>query len=87
MLWPGLHVVGLLLLQRSYLLTGRRGSGKSCVLNQIVLHARWDALFLSCRFHYFCLKLACIFLFISAGTAGWSVLQMVTLRCTRGGRR
>ncbi|CAM9625695.1 unnamed protein product [Pylaiella littoralis] len=34
--------------QRSYLLTGRRGSGKSCVLNQAVLHARstgWIVLF------------------------------------------
>eukprot|EP00904_Undaria_pinnatifida_P004005 jgi/Undpi1/13605/HiC_scaffold_9.g03259.m1 len=34
--------------QRSYLLSGRRGSGKSCVLNQIVLHARstgWVVLF------------------------------------------
>ncbi|CAN0221593.1 unnamed protein product [Ascophyllum nodosum] len=34
--------------QRSFLLTGRRGSGKSCVLNQIVLHARstdWIVLF------------------------------------------
>ncbi|CAM9408448.1 unnamed protein product [Ectocarpus sp. 13 AM-2016] len=34
--------------QRSYLLTGRRGSGKSCVLNHAVLHARstgWIVLF------------------------------------------
>ncbi|CAN0016865.1 unnamed protein product, partial [Hapterophycus canaliculatus] len=34
--------------QRSYLLTGPRGSGKSCILNQAVLHARstgWIVLF------------------------------------------